>query len=106
MRSLPKKTSTEKDARMMSENARRNLKNAGVKNFRAWSEDLNEFSVQPKTQIGYYVIVPGQAKDLSGTYIRDLLKDPGFTLVKKKRMFTDLYGKYNKEIFELMQKRL
>jgi len=76
-----------------------------VKNFRAWTADLNKETMQPKTETGYYIVAPSQAKDLSGTYIREIMK-AGFNIAKKKRMFTELYGKYNKEIFEMIQKRL
>lgn len=78
----------------------------GVKNFRAWNNNLDKKTMYPKTHCGYYVVVPSQAKDLSGTYIRDLLKDPDIHQIRKKKIFERLYGKYNKEIFEMMQSRL
>jgi len=62
-------------------------------------QDLSE--MYPKPLRAYYVKVPGQAGDVSGTEVRRIMGDPNTDALTKKETFEKLYGRFDKNIFSL-----
>ena len=60
---------------------------------------------------GYFVVPPVfnldvMGSNVSGTQIRHIFSDPKISMDKKKKAFTQLYGKFDSTIFALMIKKL
>lgn len=67
--------------------------------------------LEPYKEKGYTVVVPElkldiNGKNISGTAIRDMFKNPNMSLDAKKGLFKKIYGKYNPAIFDMVNQRL
>jgi nicotinamide mononucleotide adenylyltransferase len=83
---------------------------AGGKYYRPLPKDGSALEGDYKT-VGYYDVVPEFDQDVagsnvSGTTVRNVLRDPKRSPAEKQKVFKDLYGKFDPEIFDLMVSKL
>ena len=70
--------------------------------------DFDEIKDQlyPVQEKGYFLILPQMADNISASKIRNFFQNPEKTEEEKKNFFTKLYGKFDEELFNLMNSRL
>lgn len=67
---------------------------------------FEELKLEPYREKGYVLILPELEGGISATKVRKALGDPNIPEEKKKQIFTNLYGKFDQDVYNLITGKL